>query len=98
MPIIDNSPHFPLLTLNLKIDLSPVSHPGMSRELCVRELAPNLGPLGAGKFSFIGPPPGRDCRLTGEALRVLGCRSRCAVGPRCSLYAKPRIFDAPRRG
>ena len=78
--------------------LHPDREPLETLDRIRRGLAPNLGPLGAGKFSFIGQPPGRDCRLTGEALRVLGCRSRCAVGPRCSLYAKPRIFGAPRRG
>src|SRR6516164_8338090 len=80
------------------VGLAPESRPTASSINHLFGLAPNLGPLGAGKFSFIGQPPGRDCRLTGEALRVLGCRSRCAVGPRCSLYAKPRIFGAPRRG
>jgi len=62
------------------------------------ELAPNLGPPKAGKFSFIGRPPGRGCRPTGEASQALGYRSRCAAGPRCSLCAKPRIFGVPRRG
>jgi hypothetical protein len=46
------------------------------------------GSIRAGRVPLIG----------WRARSGLYCRSRCVVAPRCSLYAKPRIFAARRRG
>jgi len=69
----------------------PPSHTGA-------ELAPNLGPRWLGKSGFIGRLAGQVGRTPDEAPQALGYRSRCAGAPHCSLYAKPRILPALRRG
>ena len=69
----------------------PPSHTGA-------ELAPNLGPRWLGKSGFIGRLAGQVGRTPDEAPQALGYRSRCTGAPHCSLYAKPRILPALRRG
>lgn len=62
------------------------------------ELAPNLGPSTLGNSRFLGQAAGRLCRHPMKLDGRLVCRSRREDAPRCSLYAKPRILHAPRRG
>src|SRR5262245_26763449 len=52
-------------------------------------------------LGFFQPVPvsaGRMPLTDRSARSGLCCRSRCEVAPRSSLYAKPRIFAAHRRG
>ena len=78
-------------------DLLPIVGPPEGRVFRVFEHAPNLGPVRPGNSGFIFRAAGRDCRAGDEAPSAFCRRSSYADERRYSLYAKPRIFAAPRR-
>ena len=78
-------------------DLSVFFGPRLALDGFLLNCSPSLTRLLA-FFQAVAVSAGR-VPLTGRSARPgLCCRSRCEVAPRCSLYAKPRIFGAHRRG
>ena len=61
-------------------------------------LPPTLDHAAPEKSGFIRGSAGRGCRAADEALSAFCRRASYADERRYSLYAKPRIFVAPRRG
>jgi hypothetical protein len=79
-------------------ELAPILGPLGDGKIRRLSLPPSLDHSAMEKSGVIGRRVGRGCRPSDEALQALRCRSHCAVGPRCSLDAKPRIFARLRRG
>ncbi len=71
--------------------------PAFASPWMAAELAPNAGPVRPGKFRLHLPPDWPGCRAGDEAPSAFCRRSSYADERRYSLYAKPRIFAAPRR-
>ena len=86
------------LPLLVQKGMTPVAPSEIEKGNCGFELAPDVGPACPGNSGFIRRPAGRGCRAADEALSAFCCRSSYADARRYSLYAKPRIFGAPRRG